>query len=164
VSALRVLLYEYNLDDPSKDIDDEIINEEEQYLNQILGNLTQHPKVFDYRIDRISDTTDLNQYDSSENMLLIQHEYRTTPRNGNDIDGQRYSTPFVKLPSGGVKKGGFIEEVTEASAGMRDAPGYGGSSPYTVKVPGSEETAELNSFGETVYNLNLLLNKRTEIE
>lgn len=94
------------------------------------------------------------------------HEYTNDPTNGMGVEGSenRYSTPNVSLPSGGVKKGVFIEEITEASAGMQDAPGYGGSNPYTVKVPGGSETAELNSFGETVYNLNLLLNKGTEIE
>jgi len=32
---------------------------------------------------------------------------------------------------------------------------------YTLK---NEDDPELNTFGETVYNLNLLLNKGTEIE
>jgi hypothetical protein len=162
IDKLRVLLFEYNLDDPDEDIDPEIINDEEQYLNQILGNLTQHPKVFDYEIDRISDPSELDPYEQEnyENTLSVWHEGTSSPTNGMGVEGSenRYSTPNVSIPVGGIKKTTFIEEVTEASAGMQDAPGYGGSSPYTVT------DQELNSFGETVYNLNLLLNKGTEIE
>ena len=166
IDKLRVLLFEYNLDDPDVDIDPEIINEEEQHLNQILSNLTEHPKVLDYEIDRISDPSELDPYeqDNFENTLRVWHEYTNGPTNGMGVEGSenRYSTPNVSLPSGGVKKGVFIEEITEASAGIQDAPGYGGSNPYTVS--GEDENASLNSFGETVYNLNLLLNKGTEIE
>jgi hypothetical protein len=164
IDKLRVLLFEYNLDDPSVDIDSTIIAEEENYLHQILGNLTQHPKVFDYEIDRISDPSELDPYeqDNFENTLRVWHEYTTAPTNGTGAEGSenRYSTPNVSLPSGGVKKGTFIEEIVEASAGMQDPQG-GDTKGYTLE---NQDNPELNSFGETVYNLNLLLNKGTEIE
>jgi hypothetical protein len=167
IDKLRVLLFEYNIDNPDEDIDPDIINEEEQYLNQILTNLTQHPKVFDYEIDRISDPSELEPYeqDNFENTLRVWHEYTTAPTNaiGAEASENRYSTPNVRLPSGGVTKSTFIEEITEASAGMQDPQG-GDTAGYIVKLPGGSESAELNSFGETVYNLNLLLNKGTEIE
>jgi hypothetical protein len=167
IDKLRVLLFEYNLDDPSVDTDSTIIAEEEDYLHQILGNLTQHPKVFDYEIDRISDPSELEPYEQEnfENTLSVWHEYTTAPTNaiGAEASENRYSTPNVRLPSGGVTKSTFIEEITEASAGMQDPQG-GDTAGYIVKLPGGSESAELNSFGETVYNLNLLLNKGTEIE
>ena len=166
IDSLRVLLFEYNVDNPDEDIDPEVINEQEDYLNQILTNLTEHPKVLDYKIDRISDPSELDPYEDEdfENTLGVYNRYLANPSNGMGLEGNRFSTPNVNLPSGGVKKAVFIEEVTEATAGMNQPSGYGGSAAFTVKVPGGSETAELNSFGETVYNLNLLLNKGTEIE
>jgi hypothetical protein len=166
IDKLRVLLWEYNIDDPDEDIDPEVLNEQEQYLNQILSNLTQHPKVLDYEIDRISDSTDLEPYEEQgyENTLSIWNRYVANPSNGMGVNGSenRFSTPNVSLNEAGAPKGVFIEEVIEATAGMQDAPDYGESNPYTVS--GEDNNAELNSFGETVYNLNLLLNKGTEIE
>ena len=166
IDSLRVLLFEYNVDNPDEDIDPEVINEQEDYLNQILTNLTEHPKVLDYKIDRISDPSELDPYEDEnfENTLGIYNRNLANPSNGMGLKGNRFSSPNVNLPESGTTKGVFIEEVTEATAGMDQPPGYGGSSAFTVKVPGGSETAELNSFGETVYNLNLLLNKGTEIE
>jgi hypothetical protein len=162
IDKLRVLLWEYNIDDPDEEIDPEVLNEQEQYLNQILSNLTQHPKVFDYEIDRISDSTDLEPYEEQgyENTLSIWNRNRSMSTNSMGANGteNRYSNPNLSMPETGAPKGVFIEEVTEASAGMQDAPGYGGSNPYTVT------DGQLNPFGETVYNLNLLLNKGTQIE
>jgi hypothetical protein len=164
IDNLRVLLFEYNVDNPDEDIDPKVINEQEDYLNQILTNLTEHPKVLDYKIDRISHPSELDPYENEdfENTLRVYNRNLANPSNGMGLEGNRFSTPSLNLPVTGSPKGVFIEEVTEATAGMQDAPGYGGSNPYTVS--GEDENASLNSFGETVYNLNLLLNKGTEIE
>jgi hypothetical protein len=169
IDSLRVLLFEYNIDNPDEDIDPEVINEQEDYLSQILTNLAEHPKVLDYKIDRISNPDELDPYlnEDLENTLRIYNRNDAMATNSMgtlDSDDKRFVNPYVNLPESGITKGIFIEEVTEATAGMDQPPGYGGSSAFTVKVPGGSETAELNSFGRTVYNLNLLLNKGTEIE
>jgi len=162
IDSLRVLLFEYNVDDPDEDIDPEVINEQEDYLNQILTNLTQHPKVLDYKIDRISDPSELDPYENEnfENTLRVYNRNLANPSNGMGLEGNRFSTPSLNLPETGSPKSTFIEEVIEATAGMVDPVG-GDTKGYTLK---DEDDPELNSFGETVYNLNLLLNKETEIE
>jgi hypothetical protein len=165
IDSLRVLLFEYNIDDPDEDIDPEQLDEQEGWLNQILTKLENNPKALDYTIDRISNPDELDPYleEDLENTLRIYNRNRANPTNSMgdlDTEEKRFVNPYVNLPESGVPKSTFIEEVIEATAGMVDPQG-GDTAGYTLK---NEDNPELNSFGETVYNLNLLLNIGTEIE
>ena len=160
IDSLRVLLFEYNVDNPDEDIDPDLLDDQEQWTEQILNKLSSSPEVLNYKIDRISNPDEFDPYldENLENTLSIYNRNVGNPSNGmGNLDGYRFVNPNLNLPESGVPEGVFIDEVTEATAGFKGVNGIS-SANYTVT------DGELNEFGKTIYRMKLFVNKGTNIK
>ena len=152
VDHLRVLIQEYEVNNPDYKIDEKVLETTEDAANTLFGGHLPFP----YEIKRISSPEEMEPYedDDFKNTMIVQYLFTSSPSNGSNFDSNTgiMNYGFLDIPVSGRGKAVEMIELTEATAAYDDA--------NTL----NEEGTDLNTLSSTKYQLRLKMKSGTAVD